>query len=243
MEKPEQQLIKQIPNAITLTNLFVGCMAIVYVYFDHSLKISAYLIMLAAVLDFLDGFIAKRLNAMSEMGKQLDSFADMISFGVAPGLILFQMLAIYYQQQENAFEFTKAHYFPGFIFTLFAAIRLSKFNISENKKHFKGIPTPAAALFVASLPLITFYGDLGLGIYILRSSTLYIITAVISYLMISDMDILSLKFDDFKWQGNEHRIVLCTLAILLGAIFKFESIPMILVLYILISKHYFKNKN
>ena len=167
--------MKQIPNLFTLLNLFLGCVAIVfalqtqsffiYVNDDFSsqfsfsipenLSIAGLLLFGAAIVDFLDGFVARLFNASSEMGKQLDSLADVVSFGVAPGVILYQLLRISYLRQDYALSVPVIWLFPAFIISCAAAYRLAKFNLDDSQKYsFKGVPTPAVGLFVASLPLI-----------------------------------------------------------------------------------------
>ncbi|MDR1950913.1 MAG: CDP-diacylglycerol--serine O-phosphatidyltransferase, partial [Bacteroidales bacterium] len=140
---------KHLPNTITLANLFCGCLSIVAT-FSGQIGMAGFLIFLAAIFDFLDGFFAKLLNAQSELGKQLDSLADIVSFGVAPAMIAFRIMHVHYDKLP--FEF-----FPyiAFVMVLFSALRLAKFTIDTRQtEHFIGMPTPANALFWASLPLV-----------------------------------------------------------------------------------------
>ena len=138
-----------IPNAITLLNLLSGIFSI-YFGMEGNLLFSAYCIFIAAVFDFFDGFAARLLHAKSDIGEQLDSLADVVSFGVAPGFIMFHMIKL-----SLGLDFESSLPFFGFIIPLFSALRLAKFNVDENQTDsFIGIPTPAVALLIASFPLI-----------------------------------------------------------------------------------------
>ncbi|MFM9911164.1 MAG: CDP-diacylglycerol--serine O-phosphatidyltransferase, partial [Chitinophagaceae bacterium] len=169
--------MKQIPNIFTLLNLFFGCCAIVFVM-QHGITITndnngaqwvimpeeiwkaSLFIGLAALVDFLDGFIARLFNASSEMGKQLDSLADVVSFGVAPSLIVYHFLRLSYAREENGLDISWAVLTPAFIIACAAAYRLAKFNIDTQQQYgFKGVPTPAVGLLIASLPLIYWYSN------------------------------------------------------------------------------------
>ena len=164
--------MKQIPNLFTLLNLVFGCIAIVFVLqnglivftnnegtqlldIPEKIWISSLFIGLAAAVDFLDGFVARLFNATSEMGKQLDSLADVVSFGVAPGMILYQFLRLSYAQQEGGMEISMIWLAIAFLIPAAAAYRLAKFNLDSSQQYsFKGVPTPAVGLLIASLPLI-----------------------------------------------------------------------------------------
>jgi CDP-diacylglycerol---serine O-phosphatidyltransferase len=163
----------QIPNLFTLLNLFFGCMAIVFalqtdnviIYlndqynsnFNIPEKISwaAICIIIAAVIDFLDGFVARLLKATSEMGKQLDSLSDVVSFGVAPAVILYQLLRFSYAREANGLDVSLWALVPAFILACAAAYRLAKFNLDTTQQYsFRGVPVPAVGLLIASFPLI-----------------------------------------------------------------------------------------
>jgi CDP-diacylglycerol--serine O-phosphatidyltransferase len=138
---------KHIPNSITCANLFSGCIGIVFA-FKGDLETAAYFVLLSGVFDFFDGMVARLLNVKSEIGKQLDSLADMISFGFLPGVVMFQLLAI------SDYRSTYLPYL-GFIITVFSALRLAKFNIDERQtEDFIGLNTPMNTLFIVSLPFI-----------------------------------------------------------------------------------------
>ena len=161
--------MKQIPNIFTLLNLFFGCIAIVFalqntieitadgqfVRLTEELYYASLFIGIAAVIDFLDGFVARALNASSEMGKQLDSLADVVSFGAAPSIILYQFLRMSFIRENEGVETSMLWLMPAFVFACAGAYRLARFNLdTEQSFGFKGVPIPAAGLVVASLPLI-----------------------------------------------------------------------------------------
>src|SRR5678809_18414 len=174
--------MKQIPNLFTLLSLVFGCIAIVFIlqtgesivllqqegFTDVNLpeKITwgCFFIFAAAAVDFLDGFVARLFKASSNMGKQLDSLADVVSFGVAPGLILYQLLRISYAQDESGLDTSITYLLPFVLFPMAGAYRLARFNIDTTQQYgFKGVPIPAAGLVVASLPLILWYDSFGLA--------------------------------------------------------------------------------
>ena len=164
--------MKQIPNLFTLLNLVFGCLAIVFILqngitvsgnadganlidIPEKIWMASLFIGLAAVVDFLDGFVARLFKASSEMGKQLDSLADVVSFGVAPAMIMYQFLRLSYAQEESSLDTSIVWLLPAFIIPCAAAWRLARFNLDTSQSHtFKGMPVPAAGIFVASLPLI-----------------------------------------------------------------------------------------
>ena len=164
---------KQIPNIFTLLNLFFGCMAIVFalqtnavvIYvndeFNSSFNIpekltwAAICIIIAALVDFLDGFVARLLHATSSIGKQLDSLSDVVSFGVAPAVIIYQLLRFSFAREENGLDVSILSLVPAFILSCAAAYRLAKFNLDDTQVYsFKGVPVPAVGLLIASFPLI-----------------------------------------------------------------------------------------
>ena len=248
--------MKQIPNLFTLLNLFLGATAIIlilqtgqtiafinnegYTMVDLPEKITwgAFLIFLAAIVDFLDGFVARLLKATSPMGKQLDSLSDVVSFGVAPALIIYQLLRISYAQEENGLDISIAFLLPALIFACAAAWRLAKFNLDESQQYsFKGLPTPAAGLFVASLPLIlTFPPDLiNITDYILNKWVLYLIIIVLSFFMVSNLPLMSFKFKDFGFKNNLSKYVLVIIGILAAIFLHWIAVPILLVTYVIVS--------
>ncbi|MEO6456383.1 MAG: CDP-alcohol phosphatidyltransferase family protein [Ginsengibacter sp.] len=250
-----------IPNLFTLLNLFFGCMAIVFalqtesiiIYvnneFESSFNIpekltwAAIFIGLAAIVDFLDGFVARLFNATSDLGKQLDSLSDMVSFGVAPGAIIYQLLRFSFAREGNGLEISILWLLPAFIITCAAAWRLGKFNIDETQTHnFRGIPTPAAGLLIASFPLILHYNSalFGIGNILINKWVLYAFILALSYLMISDVPIMGLKFKDYTLKNNIPKIILIAIALIAAFILQWLAVPVIFVVYILLSLVYKK---
>jgi CDP-diacylglycerol--serine O-phosphatidyltransferase len=246
--------MKQIPNLFTLLNLIFGCIAIVLilqtgetiVLMDNggATQVSlperiwwgALFIFAAAVIDFLDGFLARLLKAQSAMGEQLDSLSDMVSFGVAPGMILYQLLRISFAQDEAGLDTTIVALLPAFIFTGTVAWRLAKFNISTNQKYnFEGVPSPAAALVVASFPLILLYRYFDLQTLFINRWFLYAVILLLSYLMVSKGSFMAMKFTDFSFKNNAPKFILLIIAVLAILFLKWLAVPAIFIVYVLMS--------
>jgi len=253
--------MKQIPNIFTLLNLFFGCIAILFILqngieivtdtnngsqlliLPEKIWMASLFIGLAGVVDFLDGFVARMFKATSEMGKQLDSLADVVSFGVAPGMILYQFLRLSVAQQEDGLDASIIWLVPAFIIPCAAAWRLAKFNIDTEQEYgFKGIPTPAVGLLIASLPLIYWnVQEEWLTNILLNKWILYAIIALLSFLMVSNIPILSFKFKDFGIKNNLPKYLLIALGIVAIIILKWLAVPIIFIAYVLVSL-LFKNK-
>ncbi len=216
------------PNFITLLNAFCGCCAIVSVFENQMLAAAAWL-GLGAVADFMDGTVARWLNAKSALGKQLDSLADMISFGVAPGLILYTFLA----NGEDGLVWKAV---PAFVLTLAACFRLAKFNIDPRQTNsFIGLPTPACTLFVVGLLLIAHYNSFGLRAFVSHPLWLYGCIAGLSYLMISELPMFGFKFERLRWRGNELKIIFAAVALFLLIFFREAAPALVILIYLLIS--------
>jgi CDP-diacylglycerol---serine O-phosphatidyltransferase len=227
---------KHIPNFITCLNLFTGCVAI-YIAFQGNLVFAAYLVGVAAIFDFLDGMIARLLHAYSEIGKQLDSLADMVSFGVLPGVIMFQLMRKSAMADPNT-SLYEAELFPfsAFIIIIFSALRLAKFNIDTRQTTlFIGLPTPANTLFVASLPLILASDQFNLSQYFMNQYVLLGLTLLLSYLLVAEIPLFALKFKNLAWKDNATRFIFLLIAIPLLFLLKFAAVPVIIVLYVLLS--------
>jgi CDP-diacylglycerol---serine O-phosphatidyltransferase len=254
--------MKQIPNLFTLLNLFLGATAIIfilqtgeaivfmndqgYAVVDLPEKITwgSILIFCAAVVDFLDGFLARLFRAASPMGKQLDSLSDVVSFGVAPALIVYQLLRISYAQEENGLDVSIAFLLPALIIACAAAWRLAKFNLDESQQYsFKGLPTPAAGLFIASLPLILKFpaGVFTITDYVINKWVLYLVIFLISFLMVSNLPLMSFKFRDFGLKNNFPKYLLLIIGIVSAILLKWIAVPILLVAYVIVSL-IFKNK-
>lgn len=239
---------KHIPNAITCGNLFCGCLAIVCA-FKGDLVWTAYLVGIAAVLDFFDGFVARLLKVGGELGKQLDSLADMVTFGVVPGVVVFHLMeqSIKYKEyfsqgiQDTSTIGMTAPFLPyfGFLITIFSCLRLAKFNIDTRQTHsFIGVPTPANTILICSLPLIMEFHRNDYGKYheFLLNPYLYIgLTVIMSYLLVAELPLFALKFKNFGWTDNKIRYSFLIISVILLILFQFIAIPFIIFLYIILS--------
>lgn len=252
---------KHIPNAITCGNLFCGCLAIVNA-FHGNLVVSAYLVGIAAVLDFFDGFAARILKVSGELGKQLDSLADMVTFGVVPGVVMFQLLgqAWWGMHMDGAAFNPKlnahlAKYYPyiafiPFLITIFSAIRLAKFNIDTRQTNsFIGVPTPANSILICSLPLIQAFQStlFGFDFNAIITNVYFLLglSILMSYLLVAELPLFALKFKNFGWADNKLRFSFLIISVLLIALLHFVAIPFIIFLYIVLSvinNMYTKNK-
>jgi CDP-diacylglycerol--serine O-phosphatidyltransferase len=223
-------MIKHLPNFITCLNLFSGTIALTFAV-QGDLKTAAYFILLAAIFDFMDGLLARALNAYSEIGKQLDSLADMVSFGLIPGVFIYMML----KSNLEAHGLPVILSYSGFIITIFSALRLAKFNIDTRQtENFIGLATPANTLFFVSLPFIYDQGIEAL-MFLTQPHVLILLTICFSYLLVSELSLFSLKFKSLSWAQNNFKYILLALSLLLIILFKFAAVPMIIVLYILLS--------
>ena len=253
--------MKHIPNLFTLLNLVFGCIAIVYIlepglillplnddgsilipprqleYTPEKVVFASLFIGLAAVVDFLDGFIARLFKSTSELGKQLDSLADTVSFCVAPSLIVYQFLRLSYAQQGNSFDSSFVWLTPAFIIAAAGAYRLGKFNIDNSQTYsFKGVPTPAVGLLIASFPLIYWYTDNKTVIEIFLNKWFwYGFIFVVSYLMVSNVTIMSLKFKDYALKNNIPKLILLIIAIAALLSLKWLAVPVIVFAYVVLS--------
>lgn len=229
---------KHIPNSLTCGNLFCGCLAIVAA-FDNNLVWSAYFVGIAAVLDFFDGFVARLLNVHSEIGKQLDSLADMVTFGVVPGIVMYKMLtnAIGIQLEHEIDTLALSIAYLAFLIPVFSAIRLAKFNIDTRQStSFIGVPTPANAILICSFPLIyafqSSFGSFNIATIIENSYLLLSITLLMSFLMIAELPLFALKFKNFGWADNKIRYLFLATSLILLFTVHFIAIPFIIFLYI-----------
>ncbi|WEK37654.1 MAG: CDP-alcohol phosphatidyltransferase family protein [Candidatus Pseudobacter hemicellulosilyticus] len=245
--------MKQIPNLFTLLNLVFGFLAILFILQPGEMLVTsdegtwvaqlpekiwwgAICIGIAAIVDFLDGFVARLFKAESEIGKQLDSLADVVSFGVAPGLILYQLLRISYIGEPDGLDTGIWALLPAVLFPCAGAYRLARFNIDTSQSYgFKGVPIPAAGLVVASLPLILLYNYFGLNSLLLNKWVLYAIIVVLSYLMISTLPLMALKFKDLSLKNNGPKFLLVALAILAAVFLQWLAVPVVFIIYVLLS--------
>ena len=224
---------KQIPNALTCANLLSGCIGIVFA-FQGQLDLAAYAVLISGIFDFFDGFSARLLNVKSLIGKELDSLADMVSFGFLPGVVMFKLL--------DQSDYTSPYLpFVGFLITIFSALRLAKFNIDESQtEDFIGLNTPMNTLFIVSLPFI----QKDYPALINSTIVLVSVTVLMSWLLVSEIRIFSLKFGSMKWAENKTKFIFLIVSAILIAALKFAAIPFVLILYISTSfLHFRKNSS
>lgn len=247
--------MKQVPNYFTLLNLVFGCIAIIVtlqngfiIYSDpqngqqflripESIALAAVFIGLAAVVDFLDGFLARLLKADSEMGKQLDSLADLVSFGVAPGVIMYQFLRLAIAGQPDGLDSSVIWLLPALFLPVATAWRLARFNIDKDQQfYFKGLPAPAGGLLIASLPLIYWHGNIDIAVELLQNKwVLYAVIALTAIITVSTLPLLSLKFKDFSFKNNVPKVILLAIAIAAAIFTGWLAIPLVIIAYILLS--------
>jgi CDP-diacylglycerol--serine O-phosphatidyltransferase len=245
--------MKQVPNLFTLLNLVFGCIAIILILqpgeniamlqegnfilsLPEKITYASFFIFAAGIIDFLDGFVARLMNASSEMGKQLDSLSDAVTFGVAPSMIMYQLLRMSYLKESTAFDTSTLYLLPALLIACCAVWRLAKFNIDARQSTtFFGVPTPITAFVVASLPLIVWFNQWNLAELIVNKRVLYGTTLVLSVMMVADVPIMSLKFKDYSFKNNQPKLILVVAAVVLAIIFQWAAIPLIYLLYVVLS--------
>ena len=242
--------VKHIPNFITCLNLLCGCLAIISVVLGNPLN-AAYLVIAAAIFDFFDGFAARILKVSSPIGAELDSLADMVTFGVVPGLILLHYLAGGIQNLNGIMSFLENPILLiPLVIPVFSALRLAKFNVDTRQTDsFRGLPTPASALWVISIPLIIEFMPFHIWWEpesVIVDKWFVICSSVgLSALMVSDIPLLAMKFKSFGWKGNGVRYTFLIISVILLIILRPIAIPIVLSLYVLISiiNNLFLSKN
>lgn len=216
-------------NAFTLGNLFSGCIGAIHLI-QGKYEVTAICIIISLVLDFFDGFVARALKANSNLGIQLDSLADMVSFGLVPGLVMYKALETFHFEWMG-FDIK----YLGLFVTLFSCLRLAIFNIDEEQKYyFKGLNTPSNTILLFGLYYaFQTYGTFG---FVFNSMiVLLVITAVTSWLLISPIKMIALKFKSMKLQDNYPKLALLVGGIVLLLIFGLVGIPLIIIYYMVIS--------
>jgi CDP-diacylglycerol--serine O-phosphatidyltransferase len=247
--------MKQIANIFTLINLIFGCMAIVAIlqpgltisYTEDGMRLvelpekiylASIFICIAAVVDFLDGLVARTLRVSSELGKQIDSLADVVSFGVAPGMIVYQFLRLSYAQQSSGFDVNILYLLPAFLLPCAGAYRLARFNIDTEQSYgFKGVPIPAAGLLFASFPLIYWHSsDKQWVLNLLFSPWFwYSITIAVSYLMVSRLPMMAMKFKQFSAGKLLPFIIIAAIAAVTAFVAGWLAVPVAFIAYVLLS--------
>lgn len=216
-------MIRHLPNFLTCCNLVCGCFGIIFVLEGREVP-AAYFVWLAGLFDFFDGFAARMLKVTSPIGKELDSLADVVSFGVLPALVMYKMI--------SASSDSSALPYIGLTIAVFSALRLAIFNVDETQRDsFRGLNTPANTIFITSLPLL--YNDVGRWLY--HPAVLIAITLTFSLLLVSPIEFFAFKFKSFRWEDNRMRFTFLLFAVLLLIILQFMAIPIIIILYILFS--------
>lgn len=232
---------QHIPNFITLLNVFCGCIATVFAVLNK-LEFAAIFVFLGIFFDFFDGLAARLLDVKSELGLQLDSLADMITSGLVPGIVMYQLLSMSQSGGWNLDMFganseINLIALSGFIITLSSAYRLAKFNIDEDQvSSFIGLPTPANALLILSLPLILLYQDnMVLNEIILNQWFLIGLTLLSAYLLNSKIELFSFKLSNSSFKENGIKYLFLLLSLVLLITVKYLAVPLIIALYILAS--------
>jgi CDP-diacylglycerol--serine O-phosphatidyltransferase len=252
--------MRHLPNLLTLLNLFLGCLAVLCLLSgggevpsghvpigdgaaaaDNPLYLVPWLVMGSIVCDYFDGLLARVLNVKSPIGKELDSLADMVSFGLVPGTILFVLLGM----SVNAFALPATEYlrnperwivFAGFLVTLFSALRLAKFNVDTRQTSgFVGLPTPSSTVFVLGLLMVFLYGPNSLQPWVLSPTLLAMTSAVLSFLLVAEIPMFSLKFEGGALRGNEERYAALALGLGNLILFGHLAFPLNILLYVLYS--------
>jgi CDP-diacylglycerol---serine O-phosphatidyltransferase len=226
------QIKKHIPNFITLLNLFCGCIAVVFVS-ELDFEMAFFFVSLGIFLDFFDGFFARLFKVSGPLGLQLDSLADMVTSGVVPGFVMFWLL----KQAQNPADASQIIPYLGFIITLGSCYRLANFNIDTRQTDsFIGLPTPANALFILSLPLVIEFSDSMVVFDILSNQWfLLAITLFSAFILNAEIPLFSLKIKDFAFKKNALQIVFLSLCVLLLVFFQYLAIPLVIITYVLLS--------
>jgi len=219
--------LSPIPNLMTLGNLACGCLGIIFL-FDGKSEWVFYFVLAGALMDFGDGFAARLLKAASPLGKELDSLADMVTFGVLPGLLMYELI-----QAAGGSPYLS---YCGLLIPLFSALRLAKFNIdTRQSENFIGLPTPANALIITSLPFWMRIGD-----YLpFEWDTVLVflgISVISAALLVSPLNLLGLKFKSLSWQDQWPRFSLVIFSVVLLLALGWEAVPLVLILYIVLSQ-------
>jgi CDP-diacylglycerol--serine O-phosphatidyltransferase len=246
--------MKLIPNLFTLLNLLFGCVAIVFILqngiittvdssgtqlidIPEKIWLGSLFIALAAVVDFFDGFVARLFKSTSNMGRQLDSLADLVSFGVAPAMIIYQFLRLSFAQEEGGMDVSLVWLLISFLLPCAAAYRLARFNLDNSDSFlFRGLPVPSVGLLIASLPILYWFSNRAWVVnLVLNKWFLYGLILLLSYLMISSRPMMSLKFKDFSFKSNWMKYLLVVITILSAITLKWLAVPVVFICYVLLS--------
>ena len=226
---------KQVPNTITLLNLFCGCIAMVFAL-NKEFEMAFYFVSLGIFLDFFDGFFARLFQVSSPLGLQLDSLADMVTSGVVPGIVMYQLMGSSSGYPKLGW-IVEPFPFVGFLITLGSCYRLANFNIDTRQTDsFIGLPTPANALFILSLPLVLRNLDSFFVLELLTNPFVLIgITLLSVYMLNAEIPLFSLKIKQMSLKKNALQIGFLLSSVVLIASFQYAGIPLLIVLYVLLS--------
>ncbi len=220
-----------IPNMLTLANLLCGSTAVIMALLYNNIEAAFWFIIAGAIFDFFDGFVARLLNSSSAIGGELDSLADVVSFGLAPAMILFMIFdqsEMFWQWSEGA---VTAGRFSMLIVVAFSALRLAKFNVDDTQHtEFCGLPTPANALFFGSLGLLFANGELAFS-----REILVVLAVVMSSFLVSPIRMFAFKFKGYGWKGNQLRYLFILFSVVAIVFLQYFAIPVVILMYILIS--------
>lgn len=216
------KILKHLPNLITCCNVICGSIGIIFIFRDNLLW-ATYMVWAGAFFDFFDGMVARLVKASSAIGKELDSLADMVTFGALPGFFIFSLIG---QQDENLA-------YAGILIIAFSALRLAKFNVdTRQSENFIGLPTPANTIFITSLP---FLARIETFSFITDTIPLIVISVVFSLLLVAEIPLISLKFKDFSWSKNKFRFILIASAIIMLVFFGVNALSLVVIIYLIIS--------
>jgi CDP-diacylglycerol---serine O-phosphatidyltransferase len=252
--------MKHLPNILTVGNLFCGCLAIAFILFNPPFGIEygdgqfvsingnsnffwgAMFIGFAGLCDWLDGAAARWLGVESALGADLDSLSDVVSFGVAPSMIVMKLLWVSFMGNAGALDTSMFAVSPAFLIACFASVRLARFNNApKNNDQFTGVPVPAIGIFIAGIALIVYRNELGLATFFTNKWVLYAIIAFCCWAMLSSVKLFTLKIKNFTFADNWGRYVWLLATLLLLPFLKFATVPISFILYIIISFFYKPN--
>jgi CDP-diacylglycerol--serine O-phosphatidyltransferase len=215
-----------LPNLITLAGLFCGCLGVVWAL-DFQIQWAVYMIWTCAILDLLDGLIARGLGVSSVLGKQLDSLSDLISFGLLPATIIYSLSSGYLNDPWP---------YASFVLPLFSALRLARFNLDpEQNIDFKGLPTPANALLISSFPALIDQINENLRLELENPVIWLLIIGILSYLLVSKIRLFGFKFQNLNWADNKYRYLFIAMSLITWLVMGILAIPVIMLLYLLMS--------
>lgn len=217
-----------LPNLFTLANLFSGSLACIFLLYNFPPNVLIWFLVASLVFDFFDGFVARFTQTNSELGVQLDSLADMISFGFFPSLVMMKLLGL-----DSEVITTKYYAIFGISVVLFSALRLAKFNIDkEQTYYFKGLPTPANTILIFSVYWIIVKDKV---VILDNNYFLLALAALCCWLLISNIPLFALKFKGFAWKNNQIKYIFLLISLTLILVFQAKAIIIIIAIYILIS--------